>query len=174
MSILGPRSISGVLKILFDILFALVSLGLIAMGVYALLSALAMANPQPFTAWRWSNGWPVLAQSARAATAVPIITFNMLGALAILSLLRKLFGALVQGKPFTAENARRLRIMGLVLAALELSHYGVWWLLVSNHLGRFARPDLDITGLIGIGVLFGLAEFFDEGVRMKRDLDLTI
>jgi hypothetical protein len=174
MSILGPRSVSSVLKIVFDILFALVSLGLIAMGVYALLSALAMANPAPFAHWRWSNGWPILAQSSGTATAVIIITFNMLGALAILSLLRKLFDTLVKGKPFTAENARRLRIMGLVLAALELSHYGVWWLLAVNHLVRYARPGIDITGLIGIGVLFGLAEFFDEGAKMKKDLDLTI
>jgi len=174
MNILGARSVSSVLKILFDILFALVSLGLIALGVYALLSAVNMVNPQPFAGWRWSNGWPILAHTPRGATAVLIGAFNMLGALAILGLLRQLFATLAKHKAFTVENARRLRIIGLVLAALELSHYGVWWLLTVNHLGRFARPDLDITGLIGIAVLFGLAEFFDEGARMKKDLDLTI
>lgn len=176
MRTLGPRSISSVLKILLDIFYALLSVGLVLIGVLALLSAIAMLDPAPFQAWRFGDGHPILAQTPRGAARFLIIAFNTLGLLFIVGRLRKIFATLVDGQPFSLQNARRLRIIGLVLAALELSRYAIWgvFLLTGDPAGRFLRPPLDITGLFGIGVMFVLAEVFEEGARMKKDLDLTI
>jgi hypothetical protein len=176
MRTLGPRSISSLLKILLDIGYALISLGLVGIGALAMLSALAMVNPAPFHNWHWPSGRSILAQTPRGAALFLIFAFNMLGLLAIVGRLRKIFATLVAGKPFSLENARRLRIIGLVLAALELSHYAIWgmFLWTGDASGRFMKPDLDITGLFGIGVMFVLAEVFEEGARMRKDLDLTI
>jgi hypothetical protein len=176
MQTLGPRSISSLLKILLDIGYAVISLGLVAIGALAMLSALAMVNPAPFHDWQWSSGRPILAQTPRGAAVFLIFAFNLIGLLTIVGRLRKIFATLVAGKPFISENARRLRIIGLVLAALELSHYAIWGLLLlsGGDNGRFMKPDLDITGLFGIGVMFVLAEVFEEGAKMRKDLDLTI
>jgi hypothetical protein len=176
MRTLGPRSISSLLKIILDIGYGLLSLGLIVIGGLAMLSALAMVNPAPFRNWYWPGGRSMLAQTPHGAAVFLIFAFNMLGLLAIVGRLRKVFATLVAGQPFSLENARRLRIIGLVLAALELSHYAIWgmFLWTGDAGGRFMKPDLDITGLFGIGVMFVLAEVFEEGARMKKDLDLII
>ena len=176
MKTLGPRSISSLLKILLDISYTLLSLGLILVSALAMLSALAMVNPAPFHGWDWPNGRSILAQTPRGAALFLIFAFNMLGLLAIVGRLRKIFATMVAGTPFILENARRLRIIGLVLAALELSHYAIWGLFLwtGDAGGRLLKPDLDITGLFGIGVMFVLAEVFEEGAKMKKDLDLII
>ena len=175
MRTLGPRSISSVLKIFLDIAYVGLSLGLILISIGALLSAVALNNPAPFAAWHWPSGRPMLAQTPRGAAMFLIFALNTLGLLAIVGRLRKIFTTLVAGKPFSLENARRLRVIGLVLAALELSHYAVWGLWIWSHAqGGFLRPNLDITGLFGIGVMFVLAEVFEEGARMRKDLELTI
>lgn len=175
MRTLGPRSVSSVLKILLDIAYILLSAGLLLVGALAMISAFAMLDPAPFRSWRWLSDRSILAETPRDAARFLIFAFNMLGLLAIVGRLRKIFITLVAGQPFSLENARRLRVIGLVLAALEVSHYAIWGLLLLTHdQAAQARPDLDITGLFGIGVMFVLAEVFEEGARMKKDLDLTI
>jgi hypothetical protein len=177
MRTLGPRSISSFLKILLDIAYALLSIGLLLIAILSLFSAYATINPAPFTGWHWSSGRPILAETPRDAAGFLIFAFNIFGLLTIVGWLRKIFATLVAGEPFTRDNARRLRVIGLVLAALEISHYAVWALVLLTHdeaASRLLRPSLDVTGLFGIGVMFVLAEVFEEGARMKKDLDLTI
>ena len=176
MRTLGPRSISSALKIFLDIAYFLLSAGLVLISALALLSAFAMLDPAPFRNWRWLSDRSILAETPRDAGRFLIFAFNAIGLLTIVGRLRKIFITLVAGQPFILENARRLRIIGLVLAALEASHYAIWGLLVwtRDAANLLARPDLDITGLFGIGVTFVLAEVFEEGAKMKKDLDLTI
>ena len=45
MRTLGPRSVSSALKIILDVVFVLLFISIILLGVRALLSAAAMANP---------------------------------------------------------------------------------------------------------------------------------
>ena len=176
MRTLGPRSISSALKIFLDIACVLLWAGLLLIGALALLSAFAMLDRALFQNWRWPSGRPVLAETPRDAARFLIFAFNAIGLLTIVGRLRKIFITLVAGQPFILENARRLRIIGLVLTALEVSHYAIWGLLLWTHdpASLLARPDLDITGLFGIGVTFVLAEVFEKGTKMKKDLDLII
>lgn len=176
MRTLGPRSVSSFLKITLDIAFVLLSAVLVALGVIAMLSAIAMVYPAPFQNWRYGNGISILAVSAVGAARLLIGSLFTLGLLAIIGRLRKIFITLIAGQPFQAENAKRLRIIGLILAALEASRFGVWALLKYGlHTPpRYLEPDINFTALFAIGVMFVLAEVFEEGVRMRKDIELTI
>ena len=178
MRTLGPRSISSFLKVFLDLSFGFMALFLLFLGGLALWSAIAMAHPGlPVPGWRWGpQGLPMFVTTPRGASGLLLFALYMLGLLGIVGRLRKIFITLVAGQPFQAENARRLRIIGLILAALEVSRYAIWAMLVIGSPDGIHsyRPNIDVVGLFAIGVMFVLAEVFDEGVRMRKDLDLTI
>jgi hypothetical protein len=178
MRTLGPRSVSSFLKVFLDIsyLFLAFSLGLVAL--WALASVLAMVIPGfPFSESEWPNGLPVLVSTPRGAALILLFGLFVLGLLAIVGRLRKIFITLIAGQPFQAENSRRLRVIGLILAALEASRYIIWAVFsASAPEGSPFRdiPDFNFVALFGIGVMFVLAAIFDEGARMRKDLELTI
>lgn len=173
---LGPRSISSFLKIALDIAFVISALLLLWLGVFALLSAIGMANQEFLSQWRYPSGRQVLATTPRRAAEVLMLCISALGALGIIGRLRKIFVTLVKGDPFQLENARRLRVIGLILAGLEAARFGVNALLIwgMNTRPRFIDEDISIPTIFAVFVLFVLAEVFEEGVRMKKDLELTI
>ncbi len=173
---LGPRSVSSFLKILLDITLVALAVVLVGMGLFALLSAIALVNPAPFSQWRYPDGYPILPNTPARAANLLNMCLGPLALMFIVGRLRKIFITLIAGDPFTAENARRLRVIGLVLAALEGSRYLIYAILIwgLRDVPRFARPEINFTALFAVGVMFVLAEVFDEGVRMKKDLELTI
>ena len=69
----------------------------------------------------------------------------------------------------------RLRLIGLMLAGLELGRYGFWaasaWLLTGVNR---QEPDLSLTAWFSVLVVFVLAEVFREGARLRREAELTI
>jgi len=176
MRTLGPRSVSSFLKITLDIAFVLLAVLLVMMGALAVISAYALFNPTPFDRWHFPHGLPVLATTPAAAAGLLTGCFFTLGLMAIIGSLRKVFVTLIAGQPFQAENARRLRVIGLILAGLEASRYAVFAIftfgfqVTSEHL----RWNINFTALFAVGVMFVLAEIFEEGARMREDLDLTI
>lgn len=173
---LGPRSVSSILKVALDIAFVLCALILLWLGILALLSAIGMANPDFLSQWRYPSGRTVLANTPRRAAELLMMCISALGGLGIIGRLRKIFVTLVAGDPFQLPNAQRLRVIGLILAGLEAARFGVNSLLIwgMNTRPRFIDDDISISTLFAIGVLFVLAEVFEEGVRMKKDLELTI
>jgi hypothetical protein len=78
------------------------------------------------------------------------------------------------GDPFHPDNVRRLRVIGLVLALLEIDRY------VFGALGRFVlhrtgeTGGLNLTAWFAVLVIVVLAEVFREGARLRRDAELTI
>ena len=54
-----------------------------------------------------------------------LLALYMLGLLGIVGRLRKIFGTMVAGQPFQTENTRRLRVIGLILMAVESSRYAI-------------------------------------------------
>ena len=59
--------------------------------------------------------------------------------LVIVERLRRIFATLTAGDPFHPENVRRLRVIGLVLAGLEIGRYVIYGL------GAWALPDAAIS-----------------------------
>lgn len=175
MRTLGPHSVSSVVKILLDIAFALLCLSALYLGVIALLSAVAMNNPEPFRTWVFpQTNRPILATNPYRAAGLLVFAINVLGMIAVVGRLRKIFITLIAGNPFQADNARRLRVIGLVLAGLKVASYAVFAILAFNLDRPFRYPEFDVVGWFSIGVLFILAEVFDEGARLRKDADLTI
>jgi Protein of unknown function (DUF2975) len=78
------------------------------------------------------------------------------------------------GDPFHPDNVRRLRVIALVLALIEVNGY---LFAALDHFVlhmRKAGPSLDFTPWFAVLVIVVLAEVFREGARLRRDAELTI
>ena len=89
--------------------------------------------------------------------------------------LRSIFATLTAGDPFHPDNVRRLRVVGLMLAGLELGRYLIW-ALGSSLLPGVDRvePNFSLTAWFSVLVVFVLAEVFREGARLRREAEVTI
>ena len=97
------------------------------------------------------------------------------GILVIVGSLRRIFTTLTAGDPFHPDNVARLRLIGLILAALELGRYALWgigaWVLPGV---TDVEPSFSLTAWFSVLVVFVLAEVFREGARLRREAELTI
>ncbi len=100
-------------------------------------------------------------------------------------LLTAIMGSAARGDPFGADNARRLRSLGLLLIfggfALNLLNYAVLNALYTRvpeypsiHLGAGPFSPLPVGPLVGGLVAFSLAAIFAEGARLREDVEGTI
>ena len=94
----------------------------------------------------------------------------------IVSRLRRIFATLTAGDPFDPENVRRLRTIGLMLAALEVGRYpvAVGAAMIAPAEMIRASMGLNVTAWFAVLVVFVLAEVFREGARLRREAELTI
>ena len=81
------------------------------------------------------------------------------------------------GNPFVRENAERLQWIAWWVVGLEMLHFAVG--AVAARVSSTAHPlDLDwsfsFTRWIAILLLFVLARVFDQGTRMREDLEGTV
>ena len=147
MNLLGRRSLSSLLKVLFDVVFYVVCLLgalLLVLTVVALRTGtrnLSISLPGRFqiesSAYRiqGAGGAKVSAQIEEAEGRVTVFrppvaffvlsTLSVIGVLAavlvVLHRLRRIFRRLVEGRPFLNENARNLRFIGLAIVVGELT-----------------------------------------------------
>ncbi|HEY0435612.1 MAG TPA: DUF2975 domain-containing protein, partial [Phenylobacterium sp.] len=96
------------------------------------------------------------------------------GVLVIVDALRRIFVTLTAGDPFHPQNVRRLRLIGLMLGALELGRYVVWGVGPLMPWVRRVEPNFNLTAWFSVLVVFVLAEVFREGARLRREAELTI
>ena len=81
------------------------------------------------------------------------------------------------GNPFVAANAARLKAIAWALLAIELIHVAVGAVAASI---SSAGVPLNIRGGLSLGrwlavlLLFVLARVFEEGVRMREELEGTV
>jgi hypothetical protein len=108
------------------------------------------------------------------AAGLAAAAFYLTGVLVIVGVLRRIFATLTAGDPFHPENVARLRLIGLMLAGLELGRYAVWalgaWLPGASQ----REPGVGVTAWFSVLVVFVLAEVFREGARLRREAELTI
>ena len=109
--------------------------------------------------------------------------FVMLGfALGIIHQLRRVFASLKSGKPFSEENARYIRMIGLlsitgsVVYGMLKAVFGLWLMHSISIPGVDAEAALnpDLTGIFAGLVFLVLGEVFRIGAKMQEEQDLTV
>lgn len=176
MRALGPGSVSSFLKVILDVVYAALMIGVAAVGLMVISALVFSFNPGLL------QGVTLPAAGASLASRWPTVTGGLLaaglyiaGVLVIVGRLRRIFVTLTAGDPFHPDNVSRLRLIGAMLAALELGRYVVWaagaWL--APELAK-QRPGLSLTAWFSVLVVFVLAEVFREGARLRREAELTI
>ena len=81
------------------------------------------------------------------------------------------------GNPFIVVNAARLRAIAWALLALDLMHFAVG--AVGSRVSSAAGPlhlswGFSLTRCIAVLLLFVLARVFEEGARMREELEGTV
>ncbi|MFI4935113.1 MAG: DUF2975 domain-containing protein [Caulobacterales bacterium] len=176
MRALGPGSVSSFLKVILDVFYYVLWVAGVLFAVVILALLLVSFNPQLLPA-------PVYAQitslgHSSAPGAAALLTgyeLYLIGVIIIVQRLRKIFATMTAGDPFHPDNVRRLRMIGLVLALLEIDRY-----LASGferfvlHMKPHPGESDSLTAWFAVLVIFVLAEVFREGARLRRDAELTI
>jgi len=175
MRALGPGSVSSFLKIILDVVYAAlwISIGAVAL---ALLAALLFSfNPDLFPNVMSTDAAQVAAKGPLFAGMLLAFALSIGGVLVIVDALRRIFMTLTAGDPFHPDNVRRLRLIGVMLAALELGRYVVWGLgPLVPWIKRSQAGGFNLTAWFSVLVVFVLAEVFREGARLRREAELTI
>lgn len=77
--------------------------------------------------------------------------------------------------PFVPENARRLKQIAWLLLGVQVMHlvFGVFARVLSSENARI-EWTFSWTGWIAVLLLFVLARVFEQGTRMRQDLEGTV
>lgn len=175
MRALGPGSVSSFLKIILDVVFVALWIAVAALGLVALVALLFSFNPDLLPNIALDGEGEELAQLGPVMAGMLLaLGLSVAGVLVIVHSLRQIFVTLTAGDPFHPANVNRLRLIGVMLAALEVGRYLVWgisqWLPAVNRV----EPNLSLTAWFSVLVVFVLAEVFREGARLRREAELTI
>ena len=174
MRALGPGSVSSFLKIILDVVYAALWIGLGAIALVLLASLLFSFNPDLLPKMVNTDAAVLATRGPLVAGALVVFGLSIGGVLVIVHSLRQIFMTLTAGDPFHPQNVRRLRLIGLVLAALELCRYAVWGLSSTLPWVKDVKPNFSLTAWFSVLVVFVLAEVFREGARLRREAELTI
>ena len=79
------------------------------------------------------------------------------------------------GDPFVAENAARLKTIAWLMLVMELFHLlcGVM-AAAMNAAGSHIDWSFSATGWVAVALLFVLAQVFEQGTRIRADLEAMI
>ncbi len=99
-------------------------------------------------------------------------------------MMRKIVRTARDGKPFTFENVRRVRLIGIIVMLLGPLQSLVHYLVALGYVEHLKIPGAEVSAGITAGwtmnsLLLGLlilvlAQVFDMGVRLQSDSDLTV
>ena len=138
MRALGPGSVSSFLKIILDVVFIALTIGVGVLALLTLAAVAAVADPGLLDARAAADlklqglaGTGLVVALGAACLYVGVV-------LIIVGRLRRIFATLIAGDPFHPDNVRRLRTIGAMLGVLELGRYPV---RRPHRLARPARAD---------------------------------
>jgi hypothetical protein len=174
MRALGPGSVSSFLKIILDVVYIALVIGAVGTALLALAALLFAFNPSLLANVNFAG-------SAHYADRAPLVFGGLLAGslyttiiLVIIGALRRIFVTLTARDPFQPENVNRLRLIGAMLATLELGRYAVVGISAWLPWVRVAHANFSLTAWFSVLVVFVLAEVFREGARLRREAELTI
>ena len=176
MRAFGPGSVSSLLKTVLDVVFVALCAIVGALGLMALLALiLSVSDPQLFDrAWREIYKTEAAPSGVAAAGLIFAYGLSFAGVLVIVRALRQIFTTLTAGDPFHPANVDRLRLIGVMLALLEVGRYLVWAVTTQMPFVKEFKASLNLTAWFSVLVVFVLAEVFREGARLRREAELTI
>ncbi|MDP9176519.1 MAG: DUF2975 domain-containing protein [Gemmatimonadota bacterium] len=95
----------------------------------------------------------------------------------VLTRLKAIVDTVSVGDPFVAANAARLQTIAWAVLALELLHFAAG--IIAASVSSESHPlDIDwnfsLTRWLAVLLLFVLARVFDQGARMREDLEGTV
>ena len=101
---------------------------------------------------------------------VPVVHF-------VLTRLLMIVATVSTGNPFVVANAARLRAIAWALLAIDLMHFAVG--AVGSSVSSAAGPlhlswGFSLTRCVAVLMLFVLARVFEEGARMREELEGTV
>jgi len=208
MRAMGERSIASFVRLLLDLSWWMTATGLVLMIILLLCSFFVTFQTDKLTmdlpvalelktsAHSIDSADPTSAQleKVRGTIKFPVRTGAFLSGSAfvitlvvcfilwVVTQLREVFRSLSRGRPFIAENSRRIRWVGLAIIIGELvravmvfyfSFYASQHFTISG-LKFVASADINgITVVSGLTILV-IAEVFREGTRLEEDQSLTI
>jgi hypothetical protein len=171
---MGPGSVSSLLKTALDVIYLILwvaAAGLFLLAVVVLFVPLDL----PYTLHVGATVAQVRITSVIASIGLASLGVYLGIIQLVLARLRNLFKTLAAGDPFHPDNVRRLRAIGVGLAALEVAsvigHAGAPFLFTGE---LNLRASLDVPAWFAVIVVFVLAEVFREGARLRREAELTI
>jgi hypothetical protein len=171
---LGPGSVSSFLKVILDVFYFVLWGIAVIVGLAVLGLLLISFDPQVLPADIASHS-KIMGHTPGIAAAAQLggATLSLIGVIVIVQRLRRIFAALIAGDPFHPDNVRRLRVIALVLALIEVDSY-LFGALDHFVLGAHRAFDLNLTAWFAVLVIVVLSEVFREGARLRRDAELTI
>jgi hypothetical protein len=173
---LGPGSVSSFLKVILDVSYFVLWGVAVLVGLAVLGLLLISFDPQVLPA-DFASHSRIMGHAPGIAAAAQLggAELSLIGVIVIVQRLRRIFGALIAGDPFHPDNVRRLRVIALVLALIEVDSY-LFGALDHFFLGahRSSGFDLNLTAWFAVLVIVVLSEVFREGARLRRDAELTI
>src|SRR5215469_1461081 len=145
-----------------------------------ILALLAISFLAEEWTWRALGVGPVAGHEAIVTGMRAIMVIGIAGVpvtYIVFSRLLSIVESVRAGDPFLADNARRLRAIAWALLALEGLHIAV--VAISSAVSTKDVPlrtggDFNLTDWLAILLLFVLAQVFQEGTRMRDDLEGTV
>lgn len=93
----------------------------------------------------------------------------------IFTQLLRIVGTVRLGDPFVADNAARLKTIAWCVLAVQVLHlvFGVFARVLSSPGARFPWT-FTLDGWIAVVLIFVLARVFEEGTRIRNDLEAMV
>lgn len=177
MRLLGPRSISSLLKAALDVVYyGLITLiSFVSLAILCLVSVPTLAS-EVVARMNVSQRFGVNLGVGQQALMLLAFGASLFGYLVIMKLTRQVIKTLAEGDVFHSDNTNRLRFIGFGLAGVEIFGYLARF-IAERFMGLHFEPSYGlraVTTWFSVLVVFVLAEVFKEGARLRQEAELTI
>ncbi|MBW7996622.1 MAG: DUF2975 domain-containing protein [Candidatus Glassbacteria bacterium] len=132
-----------------------------------------MSGPAVLRVNEKANNWTQMA-------VVPVSFLYLIVAF----MLRKIVRTARDGRPFTFDNVRRVRLIGIIIVLYGPLLSLVYYLVSLGYLEYLKIPGAEVSASFNVGwtinlpllglLVLVLAQVFDMGVRLQKDSDLTV